>query len=229
MRAADPPPVVAVVSGDRQSTIELSGSAASWNAYNTEGFLAGLQSGLQPPPVRQLYFTDGSFMKHTGVLDAIFKNNGLYENKPLKVLVLGGEEGMSTLWLSNKLLRHDDSHLFCAGGFDNKNWQIFNFNTYFSKYYYKLNSINCNDVTDLLVASCADADIRFDVVYINGSKNTTKDTVFNGIASYKMLRNGGIMIFNNYDHPIIKSGVDIFYHTVMVESLYKSEIAVYKC
>jgi hypothetical protein len=227
MRAADPPPVVAVVSGDRQSTIELSGSAASWNAYNTEGFLAGLKSGLQPPPVRQLYFTDNSFMKHTGVLDAIFKDNGFYENHPLKVLVLGGKEGMSTLWLSNKLLRHDDSQLFCAGGFDNKNWQIFNFNTYFSKYYYKLNSINCNDVTDLLVASCADPDIEFDVVYVDCNTNT-KDTVFDGIASIKMLRGDGIIIFNNYDNPTVKAGVDIIENASGVISLYKGDIAVFQ-
>ena len=225
MRAVDPPPAVAVVSGDRQSTIELSGNAATWNAYSTDGFRAGLKAGMEPP-VRQLYFTNSKFMKHTGVLDTVLKDNGFYENKPLKVLVIGGEEGMSTLWLSNKLLRHDDSQLFCAGGFEKQNWEIFSFNTYFSKYYYKLNSINCRDVTDLLVASCADLDILFDVVYIGGDTNT-KDTVFNGTASIKMLKNDGIIIFDNYDQPTVKAGVDIVDGASGTISLHKGDIAVY--
>jgi hypothetical protein len=226
MRAADPPPIVAVVSGGRQSTIETSGQAAKWNAYSTEGFLAGLKNGKELPN-RQLHFTDKRFMKHTDVLDTILKDNGFYENKPLKVLVIGGEEGMSTTWLSNKLLRHYDSQLFCAGGFKKQNWEIFNFNTYFSKYYYKLNAINCDDPTDLLVASCADPDIIFDVVYIGGNTNT-KNTVFNGTASFSMLRNGGLIIFDNYDQPIVKAGVDIIDNSTCMESLYKGDVAVYK-
>jgi predicted O-methyltransferase YrrM len=165
-------------------------------------------------------------MKNTGVLDTIFKDNGFYENKPLKVLVIGGEEGMSTLWLSNKLLRHDDSQLFCAGGFVKQNWEIYNFNTYFSKYYYKLNAINCDDPTDLLVASCGDPDIVFDVVYINGNTNI-KDTVFNGTASIKMLKNDGIIIFDNYDQPTVKAGVDIIDGASGMISLHKGDIAVY--
>jgi GR25 family glycosyltransferase involved in LPS biosynthesis len=226
MRAIDPPPVVAVVSGDRQSTIELSGNAATWNAYSTDGFRAGLRAGAEPP-LRQLYFTDNSFMKHTGVLNTILSDSGFYDNKPLKVLVIGGKEGMSTLWLSNKLLRHDDSQLFAAGGFEKKNWEIFNFNTYFSKYYYKLNSINCNDVTDLMISSCGDPDIIFDVVYICGNTNS-KDTVFNGITASKMLKEGGLIIFDNYDQVAVKFGVDIIDSTTCMECLYKGDFAVYK-
>ena len=226
MRAVDPPPVVAVVSNDRQSTIEDSKVAAKWNAYSTDGFRAGLKAGMEPS-VRQLHFTNSSFMKHTGVLDTILNDNGFYENKPLKVLVIGGEEGMSTLWLSNKLLRHDDSQLFCAGGFEKQNWEIFNFNTYFSKYYYKLNAIHCDDPTDLLVASCGDPDIIFDVVYIGGN-TSTKNTVFNGTASFSMLRNGGLIIFDNYDQPIVKAGVDIIDGATCMESLYKGDVVVYK-
>ena len=134
---------------------------------------------------------------------------------------------MSTLWLSNKLLRHDDSQLFCAGGFEKQNWEIFNFNTYFSKYYYKLNAINCDDPTDLLIASCGDPDIVFDVVYIGGNTNT-KNTVFNGTTSFSMLRNGGLIIFDNYDQPIVKAGVDIIDNTTCIDSLYKGDVAVYK-
>ena len=227
MRAIDPPHVVAVVSDDRRSTIETSGRGATWNAYSTDGFLAGLKAGVEPPVVRQLYFTNSNFMKHTGVLDTILKDKGLYENKKLKVLVIGGEEGMSTLWLSNKLLRHDDSQLFCAGGFVKQNWELFNFNTYFSKYYYKLNAINCDDPTDLLIASCGDPDIMFDVVYIGGKTNA-KDTVFNGLASVKMLRHNGIVIFDNYDQPIVKAGVDIIApEECGMVSLYNGDIAVY--
>jgi hypothetical protein len=230
MRAVDPPVAVAVVSSDRRSTIETSGQAATWNAYSTDGFRAGLKSN-PVPPVRQLYFTDNSFMKHTGVLDSIFNDHGFYENKPLKVLVIGGEEGMSTLWLSNKLLRHDNSQLFCAGGFTKQNWEIFNFNTYFSKYYYKLNAINCDDPTDLMVASHADPDISFDVVYIGGKTNT-KDTVFNAVLSFAMLKDDGILIFDNYNQPVVKAGVDVIDDTIFsltyVESLYKGDIAVYQ-
>jgi hypothetical protein len=201
------------------------GNAATWNAYSTDGFRAGLKAGKEPP-VRQLYFTNSSFMKHTGVLNTVLSDNGFYKNKPLKVLVIGGEEGMSTLWLSNKLLRHDDSQLFCAGGFQKQNSEIFNFNTYFSKYYYKLNAIHCNDPTDLLVASCGDPDIVFDVVYISGITNI-KDMVFNGTACISMLKNDGIIIFDNYDHPIVKAGVDIIENASDTISLYKGDIAVY--
>lgn len=226
MRAVDPPPVVAVVSGNRQSTIELSGNAATWNAYSTDGFRAGLKIGMEPP-VRQLYFTDSSFMKQTGVLNTIFSENGFYENKPLYVLVIGGKEGMSTLWLSNKLLRHDDSQLFCAGPFEKNNLEIFNFNTYFSKYYFKLNIIKADDITNLMIESCADPEIEFDVVYIDAFLNT-KDVVFNALTSYKMLKENGILIVNNYDNPSVKTGADIVYNTTALENLHSGDFAVYK-
>lgn len=226
MRAVDPPPVVAVVSGNRQSTIELSGNAATWNAYSTEGFRAGLKLGMEPP-VRQLYFTDNSFMKQTGVLNTILSENGLYENKPVKVLVIGGKEGMSTLWLSNKLLRHDDSQLFCAGPFEKNNLEIFNFNTYFSKYYFKLNTIKADDITDLMVASCGDPEIEFDVVYIDAFLDT-KNVIFNALTSYSMLKENGILIVNNYDNPRVKAGADIVYNTTTLGNLHSGDFAVYK-
>jgi hypothetical protein len=67
----------------------------------------------------------------------------------------------------------------------------------------------------------------FDVVYIGGKTNT-KDTVFNGFASVKMLRHNGIIIFDNYDQPIVKAGVDIISpEECGMISLYNGDIAVY--
>jgi predicted O-methyltransferase YrrM len=88
-------------------------------------------------------------------------------------------------------------------------------------------AINCDDPTNLLVESCSDPDIMFDVVYINGNKNTIKDTVFDGTACISMLKNDGIIIFDNYDHPIVKAGVDIIENASDTISLYKGDIAVY--
>jgi predicted O-methyltransferase YrrM len=78
-----------------------------------------------------------------------------------------------------------------------------------------------------LIASCGDPDIMFDVVFISGSTNT-KNTVFNGTACISMLRHGGLIIFDNYDQPIVKAGVDIIDNATCMESLYKGNVAVYK-
>jgi GR25 family glycosyltransferase involved in LPS biosynthesis len=216
-------PVVVAVVGNRESCIESHGNPGFWNAYHSELFLKHLRPGCTVPPIRKLMYTDLSFNQRIPVLERVLKEAGKLDGKEQSVLVNGGYEGLSSVWLSNKLLQHDDSYMQIVSQFNSEQEaRLCAFNTYFSKYYYKLNIVPVGQDSDLLEQAVRDPDIRFDVIFSDGNKNF-KEVLHDGILQWNLLKRGGILIFNSNDGAV-ENIIDAVNPTV----LYKDEFVVLK-
>jgi len=216
-------PVVVAVVGNRESCIESHGNPGFWNAYHSDQFLKNLRPGCTVPPIRQLMYSDTSFNTLVPALEQVLKGAGKLDGKEQSVLVQGGYEGLSSVWLSNKLLQHDDSYMQIISQFKSQNEaNICAFNTYFSKYYYKLNIVPVQD-DSLLEQAVKDPDIRFDVIFSDGNK-TFKEVLHNGILQWNLLKRGGILIFNGGNSDAIENIIDAINPTV----LYKDKFIALK-
>lgn len=216
-------PVVVAVVGNRESCIESHGNPGFWNAYHSELFLKHLRPGCTVPPIRQLIYTDTSFNTLVPQLERVLRGAGKLDGKEQSVLVNGGYEGLSSVWLSNNLLQHDDSYMQIVSQFNSEQEaRLCAFNTYFSKYYYKLNIVPVGQDSDLLEQAVKDPDIRFDVIFSDGNK-TFKEVLHDGILQWNLLKRGGILIFNSND-----SAVENIIDAVNPTVLYKDEFVVLK-
>lgn len=216
-------PVVVAVVGNRESCIESHGNPGFWNAYHSELFLKHLRTGCTVPPIRQLIYTDTSFNTLVPQLERVLRGAGKLDGKEQSVLVNGGYEGLSSVWLSNNLLQHDDSYMQIVSQFNSEQEaRLCAYNTYFSKYYYKLNIVPVGQDSDLLEQAVKDPDIRFDVIFSDGNK-TFKEVLYDGILQWNLLKRGGILIFNSND-----SAVENIIDAVNPTVLYKDEFVVLK-
>ena len=167
--AVDPAPVVAVV-GNRESCIESNGNPGFWNAWYGEQFLKHIRRGCNLPPIRKLHYTDLRFNQRIPFIERVLQGADKLDGREQSVLVLGGYEGLSSVWLSNNLLQHDDSFMHIISNFKGNEQQLCQFNTYFSKYYYKLNVVPIPEDSDMLMQAVKDPDIEFDVIFCDGKK-----------------------------------------------------------
>jgi predicted O-methyltransferase YrrM len=219
----NPPPVVAVV-GNRESCIESHGNPGFWNAYHSDQFLKNLRPGCTVPPIRKLMYTDTSFNTLIPQLEQVLKGAGKLDGKEQSVLVQGGYEGLSSVWLSNNLLQHEDSYMQIVSQFKNENEaRLCAFNTYFSKYYYKLNIVPIGQDSDLLEQAVKDTDIRFDVIFSDGNESF-REVIYDGILQWNLLKRGGILIFNSGN----VAAVEYIINAVNATVLYKDKFIALK-
>jgi hypothetical protein len=220
--AVDPAPVVAVV-GNRESCIESHGNPGFWNAWYGEQFLKNVRPGANLPPVRKLHFTNLEFNKRIPVLERVLVEAGKLDGREQSVLVLGGYEGLSSLWLSNILLHHNDSFMHIMSNFKGDEQQLCQFNTYFSKFYYKLNVVPIQQNSDILLQASLDPDIEFDVIYWDSEKEV-REVLHDGILLWNLLKNNGILIFDGCDNELVRSAVDNLITAISPTILYNGDI-----
>ena len=223
MTTIDPPPVVAVIGGGRQSSIAAQGASGSWNAYHTEGFLKNIRPGCNVPPIRKLHYSDLSFNALIPDIEQVLWGARKLDGREQSVLVYAGHEGLSSVWLSNKLLQHDDSYMQIVSQFKNDNEaRLCAFNTYFSKYYYKLNIVPIGQDSALLEQAVKDSDIRFDVIFYDGDMSS-RDVLYDGIHLWNLLKSEGVLIFTG-----INSAVENIIDAVSATVVYKDNIVALK-
>lgn len=220
--AVDPAPIVAVV-GNRESCIESSGNPGFWNAWYGEQFLKNVRPGANLPPIRKLVYSDLQFNQRIPFIERVLMDAGRLDGKEQAVLVLGGYEGLSSVWLSNNLLHHDDSFMHIISNFKGNEQQLCQFNTYFSKFYYKLNVVPVPEDSDMLMQASKDPDIRFDVIFCDGKKEF-KEVLHDGILLWNLLKKDGIVIFNDGDNDIVRSAIENIITAVSPTVLYNGEI-----
>lgn len=216
-------PVVVAVVGNRESCIESHGNPGFWNAYHSEHFLKHLRPGCTVPPIRELYYTDLRFNQRIPFIERVLMDAGKLDGREQSVLVLGGYEGLSSVWLSNNLLHHDDSFMHIISNFRGNEQQICQYNTYFSKFYYKLNVVPVPEDSDMLMQAVKDPDIEFDVIFSDGKKEF-KEVLHDGILSWNLLKNDGIVIFNDGDNDIVRNAVENIINAVNPTVLYNGEV-----
>lgn len=207
MVAIDPPPVVAVV-GNRDSCIENTGNPGFWNALHTPKFLRGCREGVNMAPERKLlYRHNDNFHSNLSNLQFLLSRNNKMNGHEQSVLIVGDTDGHPTNWLSNNLLQHHNSFLKSISSFKRNEETIYRFNTYFSKYYYKIDVISISQDDILLANAVYDPDIRFDVIFVDGVYDF-KDMLYNATVCFNLLNEDGLLIFSDYETN--KHVIDIF-------------------
>ena len=196
--AIDPPPVVAVV-GNRDSCIENTGNPGFWNALHTPKFLRGCREGVKMAPERKLLYGENkNFKANQSELFFLLSRNNKTDGREQSVLVLGDTDGYPTNWLSNNLLQNHESFLKNIATFKGNQETIYKFNTYFSKYYYKIAAIPVAQDDLMLAYAVDDPDIRFDVIFVEGLYEF-KDMLYNATVCFNLLNEDGLLIFSDYE------------------------------
>jgi hypothetical protein len=234
--AADPPSVVAMV-GNRASTIEKTGVPAVWNAQYTKGFLAGISKDCKLPPIRHPQYTNRDFYRHANLIHTALEDTGKLRGDPQCVLVLGAYEGLSSVWLSNRLLTHEDSEMHIISQFrgttEHKQgkWpahsseKICKFNTYFSKYYHRINTISVEKDSDLLQQASADQDIKFDVIYVD-QNHEFKEVLHDAILCWTLLNDDGILIFDDAELDSVAKAIDVLTQVTNAHIIHNQHITI---
>lgn len=123
----------------------------------------------------------------------------------LLFLEIGPFEGRSTVWLLDNILTAQDCKIVCidtfGGSAEHKDMGIDLSNLYetftnnVQKFGDKIVTI-VGESQDILTRDFI-SDYRFDFIYIDGS-HRSPDVIQDTILSFRLLKNGGIMIFDDY-------------------------------
>lgn len=125
--------------------------------------------------------------------------------KPVNVLEIGSYQGRSAVWLLENILTHDDAHLTCIDSFlgtdyytETERMNIWDF--------FEHNVIKNFPSSKVSVMKGLSGDVLrtmkhepvLDFVYIDGS-HYSANTMEDAVLTFPMLKNGGIMIFDDFD------------------------------
>lgn len=133
----------------------------------------------------------------------------LDDSKPYKVLEIGSFEGQSTCWMLNNLLIHPESEIFCVdpftGSIEHNTQQtmgLFDRFCHNTKSTGHVNKVKvCQGTSEQILPKLLASGILFDFCYIDGS-HCAADVLFDAVLAWKMLRPGGLIIFDDYLWPV---------------------------
>lgn len=156
-------------------------------------------------------FTNRWFLSIVSYWPNIFRAAGwsLDVSKPYKVLEIGSFEGQSTCWMLNNLLTHPESEIFCVDPFTGSIEHNTNQTTgLFDRFCHNIKSTGnsdkvkvCQGTSEQILPKLLASGILFDFCYIDGS-HCAADVLFDAVLAWKMLRPGGLIIFDDYLWPV---------------------------
>ena len=140
-------------------------------------------------------------------LDATLNIIGKTRTDPLRILEIGSYEGRSATWISDNLLDHNDSVLWCIdtfeGGFEHAGddnlkslLDTFYSNISQSKNFNKIR-VMVNDSKQAMPLMIKN-EMKFDYIYIDGSHQTL-DVIHDGLNAFNLLADNGAIIFDDYE------------------------------
>lgn len=169
---------------------------------------------------------------HRKIFSNTFKD---FSSKPIKFLEIGVHEGRSATWIIDNCLDHDNSLIYLIDPYliddvttpvnmETRQRSIHNLSI--CKYPNKVKRFE--DVSSNVLPHLFENGDRFDAIYIDGS-HLGKDVLFDAILSEKLLKNKGILIFDDYgDKSELNKAVDRFleFYGNSFDILYKGYILV---
>ena len=137
---------------------------------------------------------------------------GIDPSQPLNYLEVGCQEGSSVLWFFENFLSHPQSRVTVADVFQEGVRETFDHNMRVSGYTERVNVLHGNSGEGLRKLPL----YSFDIIYVDGI-HASFGVIEDAILTWRLLKNGGIMIFDDYDFsgwpsPLNrpKSAIDFF-------------------
>jgi predicted O-methyltransferase YrrM len=175
---------------------------------------------LNPEP--QYEFSEDWFTFHIPHWDETLRIMGKTRTDPLRILEIGCYEGRSSTWISDNLLTHPDSSMWCIDTFEgsiehegqenlHKLLNTFYSNIAQSKNFRKMRVV-VNDSKQVMPLMIKNG-MKFDLIYVDGS-HETHDVIQDGVNAFNLLADGGAIIFDDYwwkfqeTHPV-KDACDV--------------------
>lgn len=152
-------------------------------------------------------FTQDWFSHNISYLQNTFFSHSFdYINKPIRVLEIGCWEGRSTCWMLDTIMDHPHSQMISVdtfqGSLENTAEQAaglydrFMSNVAQSRNASKLQVIKNQSV--IALAHFLHTGDQFDLIYVDGS-HEYEDVTVDAILSWRLLKTGGIIIFDDYE------------------------------
>uniref|UniRef100_A0A6C0DGM2 Methyltransferase n=1 Tax=viral metagenome TaxID=1070528 RepID=A0A6C0DGM2_9ZZZZ len=142
-----------------------------------------------------------------------------YNNKPINYLEIGTFHGANIISVAKTYGLHNDSKLYCIDPWEDYNDYPEYKNQQQTIYESFINNIEKFDVKDKIIINRGYSNVEipkfqdeyFDIIYIDGN-HESEYVLEDAILSFRKLKKGGIMIFDDY-HPVwhmTQKGIDAF-------------------
>jgi predicted O-methyltransferase YrrM len=135
------------------------------------------------------------------------------KDKEINVLEIGVFEGRSTTWIIDELLTNTNSRLWAIDLFEKFWWredekEYYNHEKIFRENITKTGKEKQIEIMKGVSQKSLDklnyeGKIKFDFIYIDGD-HTAKGTISDAIRAFSLLKEGGIMIFDDYEWDCYK-------------------------
>lgn len=124
-------------------------------------------------------------------------------NKRIYVLQIGVFEGRATVWVLDELFKNIESRLTTIDTFNN----MFMNDDYEATFRENIKESGKGNQVDIIKSNTFDAliklnyenSIKFDFIYVDGCSLIACDALADIMLSWKLLKEGGIMILDNYE------------------------------
>lgn len=150
-------------------------------------------------------FTSDWFSSKISCWENIKKHKKWNNDSKLTAIEIGSYEGRSSCWILNNLFQNPESKLYCIdtfeGGMEHTDEQVNNLHNRFThnirctgkeKQVEVLKGFSDDKIIDLI-----NRGVEADLVYIDGS-HVAKDVLTDAVFAWKLLKKGGVMIFDDY-------------------------------
>ena len=144
--------------------------------------------------------------------EILFKN---FKNLPnLKFLELGCAQGRASHWLCDEILTGENSKLYCVDILKSREYILKDIKEpIIIKFEDNLKPIinknKCEFINTSTENYLKNTKLKFDFIYIDASHDPV-DILDDAIGSFKKLKNGGIIIFDDYGWGNCRYGIDGF-------------------
>lgn len=133
------------------------------------------------------------------------KNEKWDGDDKLTVIEIGSYEGRSSCWILNNLFQNPDSKIYCIdtfeGSMEHSEEQV---DALYDRFIHNINCTKKDNQVEVLKGSSEDIlidlinkKVKADLIYIDGS-HIAKDVLTDAVLSWKLLKNEGVMIFDDY-------------------------------
>lgn len=119
-----------------------------------------------------------------------------FKDKTSTFLEIGSFEGMSTIWMLENILTNKESRLFCIDA-----WAEWTGDA-FVRFVENINKTGLKDKVNIIKGDSSKTlgwlpDSHFDFIYVDGNHDE-KAVIQDAILSFRTLKHGGIMAFDDY-------------------------------